>query len=71
MTTTKEHLLEIADAHDCVGTHLHEIHLLSAKGVPISAERLTACRRDISRALCAATALEQLAKGNPEPQHGH
>ena len=70
MNTAQEHLLEIADAHGCVGSHLHEISLLSAKGVPISAERLTACRRDISRALCAAIALEQLAKGNPEPKHG-
>lgn len=66
----KEHLLELADAHACVGTQLHEIYRLSGQGKAIPTERFTAARMEIARALAAANALELLAKGYPEPQNG-
>ena len=66
----KEHLLALADAHGSVGLHLHDIYQLSLEGKAIPADKFTAARMEIARALAAANALELLAKGCPEPKHG-
>lgn len=64
-------LIEAMTATASANDKLDDIFRAGKHSVPVPADRFTEARILISRALCATTALEQLAKGNPEPATSH